>query len=60
MNIDMSNKIVIVSGPTSGIGLAIAKGLAQAGASVVVNGRSQAAVDKAIAAVKQHAPASLV
>lgn len=60
MNIDISNKIAIVSGSTSGIGLAIAKGLAQAGASVVVNGRSQAAVDEAIAAVKQHAPASLV
>lgn len=54
--IDISGKTAIVSGSTTGIGLAIAKGLAQAGASVVVNGRSQAAVDKAIAAVKQHAP----
>lgn len=60
MNIDISGKTAIVSGSTSGIGLAIAKGLAQAGASVVVNGRSQAAVDKAIDAVKQHAPEATV
>jgi NAD(P)-dependent dehydrogenase (short-subunit alcohol dehydrogenase family) len=60
MYIDLSGKTAIISGSTSGIGLAIAKGLAQAGASVVVNGRSQAAVDKAIDAVKQHAPAASV
>lgn len=60
MNIDMSGKTAFISGSTSGIGLAIAKGLAQAGASVVVNGRSQAAVDKAIAAVKQHASTATV
>lgn len=60
MNIDVSGKTAIVSGSTSGIGLAIAKGLAQAGACVVVNGRSQTAVDKAIEAVKQHAPEALV
>jgi NAD(P)-dependent dehydrogenase (short-subunit alcohol dehydrogenase family) len=60
MNIDISGKTAIVSGSTSGIGLTIAKGLAQAGASVVVNGRSQAAVDKAIDAVKQHAPEATV
>lgn len=60
MNIDVTGKTAIISGSTSGIGLAIAKGLAQAGASVVVNGRSQAAVDKAIDAVKQHVPAATV
>ncbi len=60
MNIDITGKTAIISGSTSGIGLAIAKGLAQAGATVVVNGRSQAAVENAIEAVKQHAPAASV
>jgi NAD(P)-dependent dehydrogenase (short-subunit alcohol dehydrogenase family) len=49
MNIDLSGKIAIVSGSTAGIGLAIAKGLATAGAKVVVNGRTEAAVEKAVA-----------
>ncbi|KAK51871.1 SDR family NAD(P)-dependent oxidoreductase [Bordetella bronchiseptica] len=60
MNIDISGKTAVVSGSTSGIGLAIAKGLAQAGATVVVNGRTQAAVDKSIEAVRQAHPAAQV
>ncbi len=60
MNIDISGKTAVVTGSTSGIGLAVAKGLAQAGACVVVNGRSQGTVDKAIEAVKQHFPEALV
>ena len=51
MKIDLSGKTAVVTGSTAGIGLAIAKGLGEAGASVVVNGRTQAAVDKAMAAV---------
>ncbi|RJG04802.1 SDR family oxidoreductase [Noviherbaspirillum cavernae] len=39
-----------------GIGFAIAKGLAASGAIVVLNGRSPAAVDKAIAALKNAVP----
>ena len=52
MQIDLSGKSAIVTGSTAGIGLAIAKGLAGAGARVVVNGRSQLAVERAIAEVK--------
>lgn len=52
MKIDLTGKTALVSGSTAGIGLAIAKGLAASGASVVVNGRKQATVDTAIAAVK--------
>jgi len=51
MHIDLSNKTAVVSGSTAGIGLAIAQGLAQAGATVVINGRTQAAVDRAIASI---------
>ncbi len=39
MNIDLSGKAALVTGSTSGIGHAIAKGLALSGANVVVNGR---------------------
>ena len=53
MHIDLSGKTAIVTGSTTGIGFAIAKGLAASGATVVVNGRTQAAVDKAIANIKQ-------
>ncbi|WP_115717842.1 SDR family NAD(P)-dependent oxidoreductase [Gallaecimonas mangrovi] len=60
MNIELKDKVAIVTGSTRGIGLAAAKGLAGAGAKVVVNGRSQAAVDAAIAAVKKAVPAALV
>jgi NAD(P)-dependent dehydrogenase (short-subunit alcohol dehydrogenase family) len=55
MNIDLSGKSAIVTGSTAGIGLAIAAGLASSGAAVLINGRSQASVDRAIAAVQQAA-----
>ncbi len=51
MNIDLSGKSALVTGSTSGIGHAIARGLAAAGAEVVLNGRSQAKVDAAVAAI---------
>src|SRR5215468_9660710 len=48
MKIDLSGKTALVTGSTAGIGFAIAKGLAAAGAEVVINGRSQARVDAAV------------
>jgi NAD(P)-dependent dehydrogenase (short-subunit alcohol dehydrogenase family) len=44
MRIDLSDKQAVVSGSTAGIGYAIAKGLAAAGAHVVINGRNQETV----------------
>jgi NAD(P)-dependent dehydrogenase (short-subunit alcohol dehydrogenase family) len=52
MHIDLSGKTAIVSGSTAGIGFGIASGLAGTGATVVVNGRTQAAVDAAIAKIR--------
>ncbi|MDV7213618.1 SDR family NAD(P)-dependent oxidoreductase, partial [Azotobacter beijerinckii] len=49
MIIDLSGKTALVTGSTGGIGLAIARGLAEAGTTVVVNGREQARVDAALA-----------
>lgn len=47
MNIDLSGKRAIVTGSTAGIGFAIARGLAESGAEVVVNGRSEGSVEAA-------------
>jgi|SRR5690625_3592993 len=49
MIIDLSGKTAIVTGATGGIGLAIAKGLAKAGAGVVITGRNQGRIDAALA-----------
>jgi NAD(P)-dependent dehydrogenase (short-subunit alcohol dehydrogenase family) len=47
MNIDLSGRTAIVTGSTAGIGRGAAEGLAQAGTSVIINGRTQARVDEA-------------
>jgi NAD(P)-dependent dehydrogenase (short-subunit alcohol dehydrogenase family) len=60
MKIDLSGKTALVTGSASGIGHAIAKGLAAAGASVVVNGRTEAKVDAAVAALAKALPDSKV
>src|SRR5215469_17420746 len=56
MKIDLSSKTAIVTGATGGIGFAIARGLADCGATVVVNGLTQAAVDRASAGVRANTP----
>ena len=60
MKIDLSGKTALVTGSTAGIGNAIAKGLAATGAEVVINGRGQAKVDSAIAAIAKAVPGSKV
>jgi NAD(P)-dependent dehydrogenase (short-subunit alcohol dehydrogenase family) len=58
MIIDLSGKSAIVTGSTEGIGYAIAVGLADSGARVVINGRTQANVDEALVNLKQKVPAA--
>jgi len=52
MDLQLKGKLALVSGSTAGIGYAIAQMLAQEGASVIVNGRSQAGVDEAIERIR--------
>src|ERR1700716_2449074 len=56
MKIDLSGKTALVTGSTSGIGHAVAKGLAAAGAQVPVNGRAQGKADAAAAAIAKAVP----
>src|SRR5580704_17954476 len=54
MDLGLKDKVAFVSGSTAGIGFAIATALAGEGARVVVNGRTQPAVDAAIAEIRSR------
>src|SRR5207237_8497620 len=56
MNLQLENKLALVSGSTAGIGLAIAKALAAEGARVIVNGRTETRVKEAIASIRANVP----
>jgi len=51
MDMGLKDRLALVSGSTAGIGYAIAASLAGEGARVIVNGRSQGAVDKAVESI---------
>ncbi len=52
MDLQITDKIALVSGSTKGIGFAIAGRLAKEGARVIVNGRSEKSVNEAIAKLR--------
>jgi NAD(P)-dependent dehydrogenase (short-subunit alcohol dehydrogenase family) len=56
MELGLVGRRALVTGSTAGIGLATARGLAAEGAEVTVNGRTQARVDAAVAAVRKEVP----
>ena len=58
--LDLSNKTAVVIGGSSGIGLALSKGLAEAGANVVPASRREALVRAAADQVKALGRRSLV
>lgn len=52
MDLQLENKIALVSGSTAGIGRAIAMDLAHEGATVIINGRTAERVEQTIAALQ--------
>jgi NAD(P)-dependent dehydrogenase (short-subunit alcohol dehydrogenase family) len=60
MDYQLKNKKALVTGSTSGIGYAIVKLLAQEGAEVILNGRNQDHVEKAIALLKTENPSAII
>jgi NAD(P)-dependent dehydrogenase (short-subunit alcohol dehydrogenase family) len=54
MNLGLQGKLAVVSGSTAGIGFAIAATLAQEGARVVINGRTEARVTTAVEKIRQR------
>ncbi len=56
MKIDLTGKVALVTASTGGIGLAIARGLAESGAEVILNGRSQESVNQGIQQLQQAVP----
>lgn len=54
MNLQLKNKIALVTGSTAGIGYAIARSLAAEGAKVYVNGRTIERVNTAVEQIKQE------
>lgn len=53
MDLQLRNKLAFISGSTAGIGRAIANALACEGARVIINGRTQSAVDSVVAEMRQ-------
>jgi gluconate 5-dehydrogenase len=45
---DLTGKVALITGSSKGLGLVLARGLAQAGAKVVLNGRTQETLDHAV------------
>ena len=56
MKIDLTGKVALVTASTGGIGFAIARGLAESGAEVIINGRSNDSVNKGIQQLQQVVP----
>lgn len=50
---DTSGKIALITGGVHGLGMAMAKGIGQSGATIVVNSLTQEEVDKAVAQYKE-------
>lgn len=56
MRIELNGRRALVTGSTGGIGFAVAQGLAAAGATVIVNGRTPERVEAAIRRIRNAVP----
>jgi NAD(P)-dependent dehydrogenase (short-subunit alcohol dehydrogenase family) len=59
VDLKLTGKLALVSGSTAGIGYAIAESLAREGTSVIVNGRSKASVETALAKLGETSNSTL-
>src|SRR5216683_6332921 len=55
-NFDLSGRVAIVTGASRGLGIAIAEGLAEQGATVVLSSRKQADLDREAERINQRFP----
>lgn len=60
MDLKLNGKTALVTGSASGIGHAIALGLAREGVSVYINGRSRKKLDEAAQAIREEVPGAIV
>jgi len=60
LDLRLTDKVVLVTGSTAGIGFAIARDIAAEGGHVYVNGRTQERVDAAVAAIRSQAASKKV
>jgi NAD(P)-dependent dehydrogenase (short-subunit alcohol dehydrogenase family) len=60
MDLQLTDKLALVSGSTKGIGFSIAKLLAREGARVIVNGRLEDSVHSALEEIRSEVPAALL
>lgn len=58
MDLQLTDKLALVTGSTKGIGLAIATSLAREGAKVIINGRSDKSVADALAQIRSMVPSA--
>ncbi len=56
MDLQIAHRTALVTGSTSGIGYAIAQGLAQEGAKVTITGRTQNSVNSALEKIRKAVP----
>ncbi|MDW7679120.1 MAG: SDR family oxidoreductase [bacterium] len=50
---DIHGKIALITGSSQGIGFVLAKGLAEAGCTVIINGRDKLKAEKAVSSLKE-------
>lgn len=60
MDLQLTEKRAFISGSTAGIGFAIARSLLSEGVSVILNGRSEASIEKAATKLRQEFPKGVI
>jgi NAD(P)-dependent dehydrogenase (short-subunit alcohol dehydrogenase family) len=60
MNLQLTDKLALVTGSTKGIGLAIATSLAREEARVIINGRTEKSVNEAMKKIRHAVPSARI